>query len=283
MNYNSAYAHSIADQLALAISSQKIDVPLLPEVTHKVLSLSQDPESNADELARILQSDPALSGHVMSIANSVAYSPSASLVSLQQAITRLGMVEISNIAIAASLNNKLFKAPGYESHVKDLWHHSLLTALWSKEVARKQRSSVEAAFLCGLLHSIGKIVILQTIADFRSSQESIMGDYDLKVLFSEYQTDVCAVVNTEWGLPSIVSEAIIYHTHFEDAPTSIETAATVFFSSQMASYTMDQETLSLEQLSHSPALPLLNLYPNDLNELLEKTEYVTEGVKALSL
>ena len=283
MNYNSAYAQSIADQLVLAIQTNKIEIPLLPDVIHKVLSLTQDPESDAAQLANILQSDPTLSGHVMCIANSAAYTPNANLVSLQQAITRLGIVEISNIAIATSLNNKLFKAPGYEKHIADIWQHSLLTALWSKEVARKQRVSVEAAFLCGLLHSIGKIVILQTISDFRSTQESIMGDYDLGVLFSEYQSDVCAEVAKKWGLPEVIGEAITYYTHFEDAPTHGETAATVQFSHQIATHTGDESDLSMEALRTSSTLRLLNLYPEDIDDLLAHAETIAEDVKALSL
>ncbi|EGG93244.1 putative signal transduction protein [gamma proteobacterium IMCC1989] len=283
MNYNSAYAQSIADQLVSAIQTKKIDVPLLPDVIHKVLSIIQDPESDAAQLANILQSDPTLSGHVMCIANSAAYTPNANLVSLQQAITRLGIVEISNITIATSLNNKLFKAPGYESHIASIWEHSLRTALWSKEVARKQRVSVEAAFLCGLLHSIGKIVILQTISDFRASQDSIMGDYDLGVLFSEYQSDVSAVVANEWGLPEVITEAITYYTHFEDTPNHPETAATVQFSHQLATHMHDDVALPVDVLRTSPALQLLNLYPEDIDDLLTHADTIAEDVKALSL
>ena len=283
MNYNSAYAQSIADQLVSAMQANKITVPLLPDVIHKVLSLIQDPNSDAAQLANILQSDPTLSGHVICIANSAAYTPNANLVSLQQAITRLGIVEIGNIAIATSLNNKLFKAPGYEKHIADIWQHALLTALWSKEVARKQRVSVEAAFLCGLLHSIGKIVILQTISDFRSTQDSIMGDYDLGVLFTEYQSDVSAAVSTEWGLPGVISEAVTYYTHFEDAPTYPETAATVQFSHQMATHMKDEEMLPVDVLRASSTLNLLNLYPEDIDDLLAQTHAITEDMKAFAL
>lgn len=283
MNYNSAYAQSIADQLASAIAAKKIDVPVLPDTTHKVLALTQDPDSDAIQLANVLQSEPTLSGHVICVANSAAYSGASNIVSLQQAITRLGIVEISNIAIAVSLNNKLFKASGYEEHVERIWQHALLTALWSKEVARKQRKNVEAAFLCGLLHSIGKIVILQTIADFRASQESIMGDYDLEVLFSQFQRDISAVITDSWGLPGIIAEAITYHQDFVDAPNHSDVAATVYFSRQLAIHIIDPEQLADDMLRQSPALIVLNFYPDEVNELLAHAPAVIDGVKALTL
>lgn len=283
MNYNSAYAQSIADQLESAIATQTINVPILPDATHKVLALSQDPDSDALQLANILQSEPTLSGHVICIANSAAYSAVSTIVSLQQAISRLGMVEICNIAIAVSLNNKLFKASGYEQHVDNIWQHALLTALWSKEVARKQRKNVEAAFLCGLLHSIGKIVILQTIADFRASQDSIMGDYDLTVLFSQFQRKVSEVITDSWSLPSIIEEAISFHQHFDDAPNHSDVAAAVMFSHQIATHTTDETLVSDEALRQSSALRLLNFYPDDIDELLALAPKIAEDVKALTL
>lgn len=283
MSYNSSYAQSVADQLAIAIETKKIEVPILPDVTHQVLSLTQNSDSDASQLAKIIQSDPTMGGHVIRIANSAAYTPNSNLVSLQQAITRLGMVEISNIAISTSLNSKMFKAPGYEKHIADIWKHSLFTAAWSKEISRTLRKNVEAAFLCGLLHSIGKAVILQTIADFRHSNDGIMDDYDLHKLFDEYESSVSAVVAEEWGLPEIVGEAITYYSHFNDAPTSADIAATVLFGSQMATHLLNPETLSEAMLGESPALELVNLYPDEVKALLEKSDTIQSSVQALSL
>ena len=283
MSYNSSYAQSVADQLAASIEAGNIDVPVLPDVANRVLVLTQDDESDAAQLANIIQSDPTLGGHVIRIANSAAYTPNSNIVSLQQAITRLGMVEISNIALATSLNSKLFKAPGYEQHIANIWQHSVVTGVWSKEIARKLRNNVEAAFLCGLLHSIGKAVILQTISDFRSTKDSIMGDYDLQKLFEECEAPVSAHVAKEWELPEIVGEAITYYKSFQEAPTAAEVAATVLFGSQMAHHMLHPDDFTLEQLTDSPALELVNLYPDEVQELLDKTDSVKSSVEALSL
>mgnify|MGYP000023169115 CR=1 FL=1 len=125
--------------------------------------------------------------------------------------------------------------------------------------------------------------ILQTISDFRASQDSIMGDYDLGVLFSEYQSDVSAVVANEWGLPEVITEAITYYTHFEDTPNHPETAATVQFSHQLATHMHDDVALPVDVLRTSPALQLLNLYPEDIDDLLTHADTIAEDVKALSL
>jgi HD-like signal output (HDOD) protein len=283
MSYNSSYGQSIADQLAAAITAKDISVPVLPDVTYRVFSLTQSSDSDAEQLAKVIQSDPTLGGHVIRIANSAAYTPNSNLVSLQQAITRLGMIEISNIAISTSLNSRIFKAPGYEKNIADIWHHSLVTAVWSKEIARSLRTNVEAAFLCGLLHSIGKAVILQTITDFRSSNDSIMGEYDLQKLYNDYEGPIAQVVADEWELPQIIAEAMTHYKQFNEAPTAKEIAAIVFFASQIASHMIDPEQYNLETISTSRALEVVNLYPDEVTSLLNKAETVKSSIAALSI
>ena len=97
-------AQSIASHLD-SLTENQIEVPMLPDVANQVLVLSNDPDSDAAQLAKLIQSDQSLAGHVMRIANSAAYTPNASMVSLQQAVARLGMNLITEIALAASLNN----------------------------------------------------------------------------------------------------------------------------------------------------------------------------------
>lgn len=73
----------------------------------------------------------------------------------------LGITLLSEIAFTASLKVGAFQIPGYEDDVKKLWRHSLATGAFAKEVARVKRMNVESAYLCGLLHEIGKPVVLR--------------------------------------------------------------------------------------------------------------------------
>jgi len=282
MGYSSSYAQSLGDALGTAVETGSIEVPVLPEIANRVIVLSQDPESDAAQLAKIIQSDPTMGGHVIRIANSAAYTPNANMVSLQQAITRLGMTEIGNIAVAASMNSKMFNAPGYEKHIETIWTHSLASALWAKEVARAMRRNVEAAFLCGLLHSIGKPVILQTVADLQKKTPGELNDDDLEQLFSQYESAVCLNVAKEWELPTIVTEAIGHYQNFESIDIDPDLPATIFFSSQLATHMLAPETLVKDMLLDSPALEFVNLYPDDISKLLEKRDDIRSGMESLS-
>lgn len=268
--------------LTRALENKTLEVPVLPEAAQKVIQLSNDPDSDASDIARVIQSDPTLGGHVMRIANSAAYTPNSNLVSIQQAISRLGLTEINAIALSTSMSSKLFHAPAYQSHIVDIWQHALACACWSKEIARAMRANVEAAFLCGLLHSIGKPVILQTVAESLPGEKDPLEDEDLKNIFKQFQPKYALSVAKAWELPVLVTEAICYHNHFKKAPKATELAATIAFGAKLASALMTDETLNHEDFLQEPALAVINLYPDEVEKLIEKQSVVKEHISTLS-
>ena len=94
-----AIIEQLNQQIESAIADKTLVLPVLPQVTNNVLSLVHDADSDASSLAQLIQSDQSLASHVMRIANSAAYSPTAKMTSLQQAIARLGMQNIAEIAM----------------------------------------------------------------------------------------------------------------------------------------------------------------------------------------
>lgn len=272
----------LTNELKDRIVKDKIPVPMLPEVANQVISLSQSSDSDAQQLAQLIQSDPSLAAHVMHIANSAAYTPNATLVSLQQAITRLGMNLICDIAVAASISSKMFDAPGYENHIERTWRHALLTALWSKEIARKCRLNVEATFLCGLLHTIGKPVVLQASIEICSQQNIDPAEGMLLAIEADMNIEAGSCVLRRWGMPVIVCEALQYFHHYNDAPHAKEQTAIINAAAQFALHTMDSELLDSEALQDLEVLSDLNLYPDEVAELLECRDNIVSSMEAMS-
>tara|TARA_B100000676_G_C17587636_1_gene585346 strand:+ start:245 stop:529 length:285 start_codon:yes stop_codon:yes gene_type:complete len=93
----------------------------MPGAASQVLGMTLDEDANAAALARLIQMDASLVGHIMRVANSAMYRPSSPSVSLQQVIARLGMGTISEIALATALNTELFAAPGSEDLLEACW------------------------------------------------------------------------------------------------------------------------------------------------------------------
>lgn len=275
-------ASNLAQLLTQKVQKNDISVPLLPEVANKVITLTQDPESDSTQLAKLIQSDPSLAAHVMKIANSAAYSPNASMVSLQQAITRLGMNLISDIAIAASVSTKMFKAPGFEAHIGYIWKHALITALWSKEIARTCRLNVEATFLCGLLHSIGRPVALQAALEIAADTGSDFSTEDLLAVEESVHTDVGACVLKKWDMPLIICESMQYFYNYNDAPHAKEQTAIINAAAKFATHTLKPEEFSRTQLTESEVLGDLNLYQDEVLDLMDKRDNVVSSMEAMS-
>lgn len=275
----------VSAQIAVHLNAQldtgKVDIPMLPEIANKVLSLTSDQDSNAQQLAALIQSDQALAGRVMQIANSAAYCPNASIVSLQQAISRLGMTMLAEIALAASINTKMFNVPGYENRLADIWKHALATALWGKEIARASRRNVEAAFLCGLLHSMGRPVILQNTLDLLKGMPESLNEREILDIEDALQHRASLVVAESWKMPKIIHETLLHYPTYATADTAKEQAMIVFAAVKFATSMLSPERLSIDDLKVHPVLADLNLYDDEIETLLEKTDAIKSTMESM--
>lgn len=275
-------SESLEEELKHLINRGGIEVPLLPEVANKAVLLAQNPDSDASEMAALIQGDQSLAGHVMRIANSVAYTPMANLVSLQQAIARLGMGTISEIALAASIGAKMFNTPGYEDYVADIWQHALATSLWSKEIARQGRSNVEVAFLAGLLHSIGRPAVLQAILDLAEKHHVKLGERDVHRLEKTYCHQVSVAIVNTWQMPALVIDAVDAYSDNNSKKVLGEHAAHISVGSRFATYMLTPEKLDKETLFTLPAFSTLNIYQDEVEELLAKTDAIKGRLEGMS-
>jgi hypothetical protein len=107
------------------IEGDKLDLPILPDVVMAVMNLSTSGDADPCKLADILHRDQTLAGHVLRVANSPAYKPRMPIVSLQQAVSRLGMTQLFEIAYTVSVQSRVFNVKGYEHETRTLWQHAL--------------------------------------------------------------------------------------------------------------------------------------------------------------
>ena len=276
---------SFIDVIANRIKQDDIEVPMLPEVANKVMRLTNDPESDAGDLAKLIQSDQTLAGHVMRIANSALYSPNATLVSLQQAITRLGMRVIADIALAASVNSKMFNAPGYEKHIQTELQFSLMAGLWAKEVARACRRNVEAAFLAGLLHDIGRPVTIQVVIEAAKAFKIDVPPNQMFELEQHFQRSLGISVVHQWEMPSLVCDVVTWFDDYSNAGKSAEQTMIVVAGAEFARRfykgTPLRKKITHDQLIKSPVLADLNLYPDDIEKLIAKADAINSAMEAM--
>jgi len=271
-------ARDAADVILLRIERDEVEVPLLPEVARKVLRIVNDPESDAAQLANIIQSDQSMAAHILRIANSPAYTPAGNIVSLQQAISRLGMQTMSEVAIAASVNAKMFHAPGFEKRIHTIWSNSLLTGLWSKEIARLTRRNVDAAFLCGLLHNVGRPMLLQWL----SESEAVLTEEDTLAIENELLVTANRAVVESWKLPGAVMKGVCEYVGKLSALP--EQGLMVRAGILMAQWMLGNiEANPSDDEQHGEALALLTLYADDIDKLRAMLDDVKASQEAMRI
>lgn len=273
----------LEQSLIQKIETGEIELPLLPQAASQVMALASDPAADAAKLSALIHQDQALAAHVLRIANSPAYMPRSPVVSLQHAVAMLGITLLSEIAFTASLKSGAFKAPGHEDDVKRLWRHSLASGAFAKEVARMRRVNVESAYLCGLLHEIGKPVILQTATALAQAQRLTIEKSMLYGWIEGYHSRVGALIAEKWGLPKQVATAIQYYDDYDHAAAFRQECLLTCASDKLASHVLAPEDLPEESLRTQPAFAELNLYPNDIEQLLTMKDQVLAVVNALNL
>ncbi len=138
-------------------------ISTLPEVTSKIISTVENPQSTAAQLHRIVSHDPALATRILKVVNSAFYGLPGQVGSIERAIVLLGLNAVKNIAVAASIGQLFRGAKLYDGYTaKDLWTHCIAVALAGRELAKQSGLPIaEEAFLAGMIHDIGLLICLQ--------------------------------------------------------------------------------------------------------------------------
>ncbi len=271
----------ILDQL----EQGNLDLPILPQVANQVLLVAGDPNANASKLSSLIQQDQALAGQILRIANSPAYLPRSPVVSLQQAIAWLGSNMLSGIAFSVSVQSGVFNVKGYETEVKNLWRHALTSGLYGKEIARKIRHNVENAFLCGLLHAIGKPVVLHIIIGLSKDTQPKPSRGVIEQLMNECHVQVGSKLAKSWKFPDPVQEAILLYQDHTYAQATSPAKGTIItcLADRMASFHLDSTSIAEETLRALPVVRDLNFYPDDMGALLELQDSIRTSVDCMLL
>jgi HD-like signal output (HDOD) protein len=245
----------------------------LPRVCAQLAQLTAQQATDAAQLARLIQSDPALAGEIMRVANSPVLRPRTAIVSLQQAVSWLGVAEVRNIAMAVMLRGEVFVAPGHEPESEELWREAWLAALWAKEIARERRKHVESAFLAALMHRTGAALALKILSRFELERRVGLDARTFGGLVVEFEPAFGRVLMNGWLLPKDVQDAATEWRNYRESENS-DLAGTVHAAHLLATHTLHPQLLNEELVVENPVFELLGVFPDDRRRMLAKRDQV---------
>ena len=158
----------------------------------------------------------------------------------------------------------------------------MATALWCKELARITRRNIDTTFLAGLLHSIGRPVIFQTVLKIAEDLNGTLTSEQVCDLEERFQRAVGIKVCQQWQMPTLVQTAIEYLNNHQDAPSHNEQIAIVCGATSFARHMLDPDGLNKEQLCQLEIIEQLNLYEDEVNKLLDAKDVIKETLEAIS-
>lgn len=140
--------------------SQLDDLPSLPAVVMEVLSCIDADDVDISTLAKKVSHDQALTAKTLRLANSSTYGLQVKVTTIQQAITFLGFQTTRNLITAAAVTGCFAQGACQGFDDKAFWRHSIATAVCARVLARRMRFNQDYAFTAGLLHDIGRLVLV---------------------------------------------------------------------------------------------------------------------------
>ncbi len=214
----------------LSMLERSSDLPTLPAVMNRLISAVNAANTNAEQVAKIIHDDPAMMARLLKLVNSAAYSTGTEkIISVQQAVTRLGFATVKNLAMTTSVFGAYTSDEEADFSRQEFWRHSICVGIATYVVFQKTKNGDTPLFqkdqlhLCGLLHDIGKILLEKYFHKEFMEAVRCAREENIPLIVAEqriYETDhteIGAWLAKKWNMSEEIVETIRKHHHPETA------------------------------------------------------------------
>ncbi|GAB4475437.1 MAG: HDOD domain-containing protein [Anaerolineales bacterium] len=255
----------------------------LPTSATRILKELDDPHATARSVAELIALDQALTAYVLKVANSAAMGYLIACASVQEAVVRLGFKQIRSLVYSTLAAGPLSaRLSGYRLGDQGLWNHSVAVASTAHWLATALHyPDPEKAYVGGLLHDIGKLVLDQYVMADYNQIMNIMRTNRLPMwqveeqLFGIDHAGVGGLVATHWQFPTELTEAIRYHHSPQADLPDQRLAALVNLANALAPEEHIEDPVLAGKIVHPVTMEILKLTPENIAPLAER---VKEGL-----
>jgi HD-like signal output (HDOD) protein len=203
---------ALYSELGRALDNAEFELPQLPVVVREVLAMLNDRDVNLSAAASVAERDPVLTAEVIRVVNAVAYRAMRPVERLNQAFPRLGVRKLRAMLVGASMKSLAIRSgEGGEGLGAQLWRASNAAAIVAGETAREVGQPEDEAYLAGLLHDIGHLVLLKILHDYQQKTGRKVTRQLFEALARRWHEPLGLRLASNWGMPDPLPELIGNH------------------------------------------------------------------------
>lgn len=251
-------------------------LPLFTTTAAQLIRSVDREDVKTAELAKLISTDPALVAHFLRMVNSAYYGLARQVGTVTEALALLGLDLVRRTVTVACLQRPLFAYLHDTSVARAFWRRELLCAALARHVSQYNGGNAELAYMAGLLHDVGRLVMLMQFPELTDVLLRRRSDADVdhdperdEVGFSH--TDVGAALLELWGLPDAIVQSA--HQHLDETEPEEVTAAAVWRANRLTYEMEDSEGDDEEQ----PWMTAIGLTVAARHHMLEEIEALESG------
>lgn len=232
------------------------DLPALPVIVIELMGTLDQEDASTTALADKLSRDQALSAKTLRLANSSFYGMQSKVTTIQQAIAVLGFNSVRTLVTTAAIIGGFSSNKDVSYNFQAFWRHSIACAICAKILARHLNLNQDYAFMVGLLHDIGRLVLVTGSPDhyaevliYQNEKDCYLLDAEKAILGIDHTT-VGSALAAHWKFPPLMQKAIANH----HAPTSDDAGSLAAVAHQADCIV---HALDLSGDEHDMVMPLL--------------------------
>jgi len=256
--------NKILENIADKINNDDIEIPPIPDILNK-LNLKIEQDAPTKDIAAIIVTDQILTTNILKIANSPFFRQVNKTISLNQATMQLGIKAIKNMVTAHTLSGLRSKNP---DKVREVMKHSLVCAFAARTLAEMFGENPEEVFVCGLLHDIGKTVLINILSEYDLSEANS------KWFLDKYHGAVGDAIAKKWNLSDIIRNVARYHHTPEGTKHYQKTVEIVYIADMIANDL-------IEDYSKINTLTCIDLNKIDLPSVIDKISNNKDKIMAM--
>lgn len=209
----------LANQSLKTAISRLRSIPSLPTLYNEITAALQQESPSLDQIARIISKDVAMAAKILQLSNSAFVGSSGRVSSLVHALSLIGTETVRTLVLSVHVFSQFDGKPQIRASLSALWEHSVAVASLAQRIAGREncaKAMVEQSFTAGLLHDVGKVVLLAEMPreyhEIFEAQPGATKTLERQRLGCTH-AEVGAYLMSIWGLPFSLVHAVAFHHH----------------------------------------------------------------------